>query len=117
LLNTSFGTCHVSKFLLNLGFTDDLTPVDKEAQIALDKITQERKAAIRALTTNFCIFFIFCLPNIAVLIKSPWARFFFTTNLSFHKCMMPVLTTIANFGTIREVCLKYWISLKEKWQQ
>jgi hypothetical protein len=91
-----------------------MSPSEKEAQIALDKMAKERKAAVRALTTNFCIVFFFCLPNFMMLIKSPWSRFFSLINLSFHKCMMPVLTTIANFGTIREVCLQYWISLKEK---
>jgi hypothetical protein len=36
---------------------------------------------------------------------------------SLQKCILPILTTIANFGTIREVSSQYWTILKSKFDQ
>jgi hypothetical protein len=33
---------------------------------------------------------------------------------SIQKCLAPVLTTIANFGTVREVTLQYWTIFRQK---
>ena len=91
-----------------------MTPYELESKLALEKICKERQAAVRALSTNFCIVFLFCLPNMFMLINSPWAKYLCTLNMSVHKGLMPILTTIANFGTVRDVSSEYWNVFKEK---
>ena len=50
----------------------------------------------------------------ATLFRSPFSKYLCSLNLSTHKCLMPVLTTIANFGTVREVCSRYWEGFLDK---
>ena len=77
------------------------------------KMIADQEAALRSLKTNVYLILIFFLPFILFLTFHSKVEMIFCCSLLFsvHKGVMTVLTTIANFGTIREVANKYWTSI------
>ena len=74
-----------------------------------DKLEAERLAAMRSLKTNLILILFFFTTNLFLLIPSKnWQLFFGVSNTSFQKTLVPIATTMANFGTIRSVCSQYW---------
>jgi hypothetical protein len=78
---------------------------------------KEQNAAIRSQQTNFAILFVFLIiPVVTLSINIEYralAKSAFLLN-SIQKCLAPVLTTIANFGTVREVTMQYWTIFRQK---
>ena len=80
-----------------------------EQKSAKDKLEAERLAAMRSLKTNLILILFFFSTNLFLLIPSiNWQLFFGVSNTSFQKTLVPIATTMANFGTIRSVCSQYW---------
>ncbi len=74
------------------------------------KVEREQAAAIRSQQTNFCILFVFLLlPMINVFLDFNYLHMIKSSIIlnSIQKCLVPVLTTIVNFGTIQEVLMEY----------
>lgn len=78
---------------------------------AREKMDRERQAVIRAITTNFTFVICFILPSLIILIRSSEVKFAVLLTLSAYKTFLPLFVTVVNFGTIREVAVKYWQSL------
>ena len=82
---------------------------------AKNEVLQARQlsAAKRSLETNLLIIIVFAFVY-AIVILLPRREIFCLFVMSLMKGMMPVLTTIANFGTIQSVIFQYWEYLKGK---
>ena len=75
----------------------------------LIQLNKERDLAIRSLGTNLLLFSLVILTSVLYLVPSPtWQSFFTAANESLQKGLLPTLSTMANFGTIRSVALQYW---------
>ena len=73
------------------------------------QLNKERDLAIRSLGTNLLLFSLVILTSVLYLVPSPtWQSFFTAANESLQKGLLPTLSTMANFGTIRSVALQYW---------
>jgi hypothetical protein len=72
-------------------------------------VKAEQASAIRSLKTNLILIFVFTIPPILFYIFKSNIHLMFccTILLSVQKGVATVLTTIANFGTIRDVLRKY----------
>ena len=79
------------------------------------KVKAEQAAAIRSLKTNLTMIFVFILPPILFYIFKSKIDFMFCLIilLSVQKGVAKVLTTIANFGNIRDVLRTYFHSPKK----
>ena len=81
------------------------------------KIEREQNAAICSQQSNFCILFVFLLlPMINVFLDFNYLHMIKSSIIlnSIQKCLVPVLTTIVNFGTIREVSMEYVRIVRQK---
>ena len=76
------------------------------------KVKAEQAAAIRSLKTNLTLIFVFMLPTILFYIFKSKIDLMFCLIilLSVQKGVATVLTTIANFGNIRDVLRTYFHS-------
>ena len=73
------------------------------------QLNKEKILAIRSLGTNLLLFGLVILISVLYLVPSPtWQSFFTAANESLQKGLLPTLSTMANFGTIRSVALQYW---------
>jgi hypothetical protein len=97
------------KIDLNQDELDAQTPNLSDAE--WDKMNAEIMTAIRSMKTNLL------LSSTFLFIFFALAMFTDTFNVlicSFLKCLVPVLTTIANFGKIQHILLLYWQSFREQ---
>jgi hypothetical protein len=81
------------------------------------KVEREQAAAIRSQQTNFCILFVFLLlPMTNVFLDFNFLDMIKSSIIlnSIQKCLVPVLTTIVNFGTIQEVLMQYAKIVRQK---
>jgi hypothetical protein len=82
------------------------------------KVEREQAAAIRSQQTNFCILFVFLLLPIIinVFLDFNYLNMIKSSIIlnSIQKCLVPVLTTIVNFGTIQEVLMQYVKIVRQK---
>ena len=77
---------------------------DDSAKIAAEKIS-----ATRSLKTNFILILMFFLSNLFLLLPSKmWQTYFCLLETSTYKSLLPIVTTIANFGTVRSVGFQLW---------
>ena len=73
------------------------------------QLNKEKTLAIRSLQTNLLLIGVVIMMSVLYLVPSPAWQFFFTNaNESLQKVLLPTLSTIANFGTIRSVAMQYW---------
>ena len=73
------------------------------------QLNKEKTSAIRSLETNLLLIGVVIMMSVLFLVPSPTWQFFFTAaNESLQKGLLPTLSTMANFGTIRSVALQYW---------
>ena len=72
------------------------------------------QAAARALKTNLALglFFPTTLSCMA-FIPDAWRPYFTLVTLSIMKGALPVMTTIANFGTAKTIVSQYWDYVKQ----
>jgi hypothetical protein len=85
-----------------------------------EKMKKEKLAAIRSQQTNLNLLLAFLfIPILDFYYLNDFYKVAFVnvTLGSLQKCILPILTTIANFGTIREVSTQYWTILKSKFDQ
>ena len=70
-------------------------------------------AAERCIKTNIILGMLLVLIFFISLVASKEARVYFSIIIfSIIKAVLPLLTTIVNFGTIQYVTKQYWIHLK-----
>ena len=81
-----------------------------QQQMQFTKITDksrteaERISALRSIETNLIMILWFYLSNIFLLFPSKfWKTYFCLVNTSIQKALLPLVTTIANFGTVRSL--------------
>ena len=83
----------------------------------VQKFQREKLAAIRSQQTNLCLLFLFLmLPVLDIFLGTSLLKLENVVLYSVQKCFVPILTTVVNFGTIRELTSKYldFFSLKIK---
>ena len=68
----------------------------------------EINAAIRSLKTNLTLCFILIMTFLLMPVLNPT---FGTIMISFMKGFVPILTTISNFGKIKNLISSYWNNL------
>ncbi len=69
----------------------------------------EKTAAIKSLETNLILILIFCLSNLFFLIPSKILQTYFCiVSSSAQRALLPIVTTMTNFGTIRSVAFQFW---------
>ena len=79
-----------------------------------DKIQAQFIAARRSMMTNLILIAIFILLMLlALLIPVSVRQVCMEIMFSFTKVAMPIMTTIANFGTVQFVVRQYWKSWQE----
>jgi hypothetical protein len=80
-----------------------------------DQPSAETDAALRSMKTNLLMMFVFLMNTLIFLIPSPhWKIFVAFLFASLLKLLLPTITTISNFGPVREVVMIYIENLKEK---
>ena len=73
-----------------------------------DKFQLEKQAAIRSQQTNLCLLFLFLiLPVLDIFLGTSLLKLENIVLYSVQKCFVPILSTVVNFGTIRELTSKY----------
>ncbi len=83
---------------------------DKEAK----KTSAQLAAAKRSLKTNLVLLSTFVvLITILIFVESSIPNYFTVIVFTLMKSAMPILTTMANFGTVKQVAGQYWNCLKE----
>ena len=79
-----------------------------------DKIQAQFMAAKCSMMTNLILIAIFILlMSLTLLIPVSVRLVCMEIMFSFTKVAMPIMTTIANFGTVKFVVRQYWKSSKE----
>jgi hypothetical protein len=74
----------------------------------------ERMSALRSLKTNLIMILLVGLSMMFLLIPSKtWQAYFCIVDTSFQKGFLPVVTTMANFGTVRTVATQLWKTFVE----
>ena len=98
--------------------------IERENEIKMQKILemqQEQKkcqaqilAAERSLNTNLVLGLLFCITFTVFLFVSKNLRVYLTVIVfSVMKAALPLLTTLANFGTVQSVASQYWNYIRE----
>jgi len=87
-----------------------ITIEDKEK----NKTIAELSAAKRSLKTNLVLLSTFLvLTTIVIFVESSFRNYVSFVVFSVMKSAMPILVTVANFGTVKQVASQYWSNLKE----
>ncbi len=74
----------------------------------------EQMSALRSLKTNLIMILLVGLSMMFLLIPSKtWQAYFCIVDTSFQKGFLPVVTTMANFGTVRTVATQLWKTVVE----
>jgi hypothetical protein len=69
----------------------------------------ERVSAMRSLKTNLIMILLVFMSNFVLLIPSKvWQTYFCIVDTSIQKALLPIITTMANFGTVRSVARQFW---------
>jgi len=80
-----------------------------------DQPSAKIDAALRSLKTNLLMMLLFFMNTLILIIPSPhWKMFVAIVFESILKLLLPTITTISNFGPVREVVMIYIENLKEK---
>ncbi len=80
-----------------------------------DQPSAETDAALRSMKTNLLMMLLFFINTLILLIPYPrWKIFVAIFFESLLKLLLPTVTTISNFGPVREVVMIYIEILKEK---
>ena len=75
----------------------------------------EKESAIRSLETNLFLILFFISSTLFYLVPSKsWQTYFVVVETSLLKALLPLISTITNFGTIRSVSLQFWESIWKK---
>ncbi len=70
---------------------------------------EEKMAAIRSLKTNLILILLFFVSGTFLIIPSQiWKTYFVIVDTAIQKALLPIVTTLANFGTVRSVGSKFW---------
>ncbi len=70
---------------------------------------KEKMAAIRSLKTNLILILLFFVSGTFLIIPSQiWKTYFVIVDTAIQKALLPIVTTSANFGTVRSVGSKFW---------
>ena len=96
------------------GFTTHSLELAKEQewmnQESILKKTEELSASITAINTNLVIILLGIVTSSYVkYIVVDYQSIFNLTSNSLHKSILPITTTVVNFGLIRKVGVKFWI--------
>ena len=87
----------------------------KMAQMNEEKTREQISAAERSLKTNFVVAGVFCLLFGVLVLLSKTAKSYFSVMVfSLVKTALPVLTALANFGTVQSVLSQYWTLIRDK---
>jgi hypothetical protein len=64
-------------------------------------------SALRSLKTNLILILAFIVSFFVILVPEKELKpIFILTNASFQKAALPLATTVANFGTVKDLCSK-----------
>lgn len=69
----------------------------------------EQMSALRSLKTNLVMILLVSLSILIILIPSKiWQTYFLIVNSSVLKVLLPIVTTMANFGTVQSFARQFW---------
>ena len=101
--------------------TESESKMQKQLEAQLQHQQQEKcraqiLAAERSLQTNLVLVLSFCLLFFIFIFVSKQLRLYFIVVVfSIMKAAMPLMTTLANFGTVQSVANQYCNHLKQKY--
>jgi hypothetical protein len=79
------------------------------------KVNSQIESATRSLRTNLILFGILLLAAAFLNLVPAFLKSFLTTTVfTVFKAAFPLLTAVANFGTVQSVASTYWNYLKAK---
>ena len=109
--NTSYQTCFMT--LDDLVEEKDILSKQKEDE----KIRAQLTAATRSMKTNLTLGVIFIVVLIIfLLVPDVWRPYFIAIVFTVMRGSMPILTAIANFGTVKFVALQYLAYIQDKFK-
>jgi hypothetical protein len=74
-----------------------------------EKTRAQLEAATRSILTNLILGIIFVsVLSTLVLVRDLWRPYFYVAVFTIMRGLMPLLTAIANFGTVKSVAWQYW---------
>jgi len=74
-----------------------------------EKTRAQLEAATRSILTNLILGIIFVsVLSTLVLVRDLWRPYFYVAIFTIMRGLMPLLTAIANFGTVKSVAWQYW---------
>ena len=120
ILNPPSSICQEDDIYFGPAAPDDNPNLEQDKILNLKieaKMKEERMAAIRSLRTNLCLIIISFAPLFIFLVANLTANVAFLCLLlsSINKGIMTILTSIANFGTIREVMASFWNNFQRRY--
>jgi hypothetical protein len=82
--------------------------------LAINRQEAERMSALRSLKTNLIMILLLSMSMMILLIPSTtWQAYFCVVITSIQKGLLPIVTTMANFGTVRTVAAQFWKTFVE----
>jgi hypothetical protein len=94
---------------------------EMEMQKILELQTEQKKcqaqilAAERSQLTNLILGTLFCITFSILMLVPKTLRVYLTViGISIMKAAMPLLTTLANYGTVQFIASQYWNYIREK---
>jgi len=78
-------------------------------KLSVNKQEAERVSAMRSLKTNLIMVLFVGLSTLFLIIPSKmWQTYFCIVDTSIEKALLPIVTTMANFGTVQSVARQFW---------
>jgi hypothetical protein len=78
-------------------------------KLSANKQEAERVSAMRSLKTNLIMVLFVGLSTLFLTIPSKmWQTYFCIVDTSIEKALLPIVTTMANFGTVQSVARQFW---------
>ena len=92
-----------------------ITPINSDSTNLKKKTKEEieRDAALRSMKTNLLMLALFIVYGFFPFVPTmKWKLFLLILFESMLKCMMPIVTTLSNFGPVKNVAKMYFNLIK-----
>jgi hypothetical protein len=89
-----------------------ITKTFENGQKIDEKVMAQVSSAERSMKTNVVLATVFIIVmSFSIFVADQWRNHFYVIVLMSIRALMPILTAIANFGTVKNVALQYWNKL------
>ena len=111
--STTHGTSRQNSSSFNLENAKSNTKSHGNTPKKKGKEEIERIAALRSMKTNLLMLLLFLIYGLFTFVPTmKWKMFLFILFESFLKCLMPIVTTLSNFGPVKRVAKIYFNLIK-----